>query len=99
MLLGGVGGYAIAHSAKSLIAGIVSAVLIGAAYYVSGQQPRVGFGIGAIVAIGLIIVFVIRIRELLAKIPPGSIGMNVGLCVLSGIVAVFLLAALAQARA
>jgi uncharacterized membrane protein (UPF0136 family) len=98
MFVGGIGGYFVGKSPKSLIAGIVSLALIGFAYTLSRQQPRTAFAIGAVVAVGLVIVFVIRIQELLAKTPPGSIGMNVGLCALSGIVALFLLAATFQAR-
>jgi len=99
MLLGGIGGFVIGHSSKSLMAGIASAVLMGVAYYLSHQQPRLGFGLGVVTAAGLIVVFVIRIQELLAKTPPGSIGMNIGLCALSGATALFLLVALIQARA
>ena len=99
MLVGGIGGFAVSHSSKSLIAGIVSAVLLGVAYAVSRQQPKLGFGIGVVVAASLIVVFIRRIQELLAKVPPGSVGMNIGLCTLSGIVALFLLIAAFQARA
>jgi uncharacterized membrane protein (UPF0136 family) len=99
MFVGGIGGFVIGHSNKSLMAGFTSAVLMGVAYYLSRQQPKVGFGIGAAVAAGLIVVFVIRIQELLAKTPPGSIGMNAGLCALSGATALFLLIALIQVRA
>jgi uncharacterized membrane protein (UPF0136 family) len=99
MFGGGLGGYAVAHSKLSLAAGIISALLLGLAYYVSLQQPRVGFGIGAVVAGGLVIVFVRRIQELLAKTPPGSPGMNIGLCTLSALVALYLLFALSRARA
>ena len=41
--------YAKAHSKPSLIAGIASALLLGAAYYISLKQPKLGFGIGATV--------------------------------------------------
>ena len=99
MLLGGVMGYAKAHSTKSLIAGITSALLLGAAAYLSRQQPRVGFGLGAAVAVGLIVVFVIRIQEISAQTSPGSVGSNIGLTTLSGGVALYLLYALSQSRA
>ena len=98
MLVGGVGGYAKAHSAKSLIAGIVSGALIGLAYNLSRQQPRAGFGVAAVVALGLVAVFVIRIQELSAQVPPGSTGMNVALCALSGAVALYLMYVISQVR-
>jgi uncharacterized membrane protein (UPF0136 family) len=98
MLIGGVGGYAKAHSQPSLIAGIASALLIAIAFAVSRTQPKLGFGIGAVVAIGLVIVFVRRIQELSAQVPPGSIGMNVALCIFSGGVALYLWNALSQAH-
>ena len=98
MLGGGLAGYAKAHSKPSLIAGIASAILLGLACYVSIKQPRLGLGIGAAVGIGLIVVFVRRIQELSAQIPPGSTGPNIGLCALSGAVAIFLLVALSQIR-
>ena len=98
MLVGGIGGYVKAHSMKSLIAGILSGVVVGAAYFISNQNPKVGLCIGGAVAVALIIVFVIRIQELLAQTPPGSIGMNIGLCSLSAVVAVFLFYAASQVR-
>ena len=99
MLGGGVGGYAKAHSKPSLIAGIVSAILLGAAYYISLKQPRVGLAIGAAVGLGLVIVFVRRIQELSAQTPPGNTSSSIGLCALSGIVALFLLFAVSRVHA
>ncbi len=96
MLIGGIGGYAKAHSKPSLIAGIVSGILMGVAFYLTRQQPRTGFGLGALVALGLVVVFIRRIQELSAQAPPGSIGMNVALCALSGIVAALLAIAAVQ---
>jgi len=90
MLGGGIAAYAKAQSSKSLIAGIVSALLLAAACILSTKRPRLGYGIGVAVAIGLVIVFVIRIQELLAQTPPGKIGGNIGLCALSACVATFL---------
>jgi len=98
MLVGGIGGYAKAHSIGSLSAGIGSALAMAVAWYVSRQQPKVGFIIGAIVAAALVAVFVHRIQQLLAQTPPGSIGMNIGLCSLSAITALFLLFAGLQSR-
>lgn len=99
MLAGGGMGYATAHSVKSLIAGIVSAVLLGVAFVVSRQQPRLGLGLGAAVAAGLIVVFVIRIQELSAQVPPKSTASNIALAALSAAVALFLLFALSKAKA
>ena len=99
MLAGGVFGYTKSHSSKSLIAGIVSAIILSAAFFVSRQQPRMGLGAGAAVAIGLVVVFVIRIQEVQAQTPPGSPASNIALAALSGLVALFLLYAVSQARA
>src|SRR5690348_12416727 len=60
MLLGGIGGYAMAKSVPSLIAGIASAILIGVAYSLSRTQPRAGLGLGTVVAVALVAVFVHR---------------------------------------
>ncbi|HLJ20318.1 MAG TPA: TMEM14 family protein [Stellaceae bacterium] len=98
MLGGGFMGYAKAHSSGSLIAGIVSAVLLGVAWFLAGQQPRLGFGLGAAVAVGLVILFANRVREIAAGITPGTTGSNIGLAALSGIVAIVLIVALAKAR-
>jgi uncharacterized membrane protein (UPF0136 family) len=98
MLAGGIGGYAKAHSTGSLMAGIGSGLAMAVAWYVSRQQPKTGFIIGAVVAAVLVAVFIHRIQELLAKTPPGSIGMNIGLCSLSAITALFLLYACLQSR-
>lgn len=98
MLAGGAMGYAKAHSSGSLIAGAVSAVLLGVAWYVAGQQPRVGFGLGAVVAIGLVILFANRVREVMAHVTQGTTGSNIGLATLSGIVAIVLIVAAVKAR-
>ena len=98
MLVGGLVGYMVVRSSGSLIAGVSSGVILGATTYGSQKNPRLGFGIGAAVAAALVVVFIIRIRECLAKTPPTSIGSNVGLCVLSAIVCVYLLSAANKAR-
>lgn len=98
MFGGGLGGYAKAHSKPSLIAGLVSGLLMAAAYFVSRDRPRLGFGIGAAVAVCLAVVFVRRIQELSAQTPPGSPGMNIGLCALSVLMAIFMILAFTQAR-
>ena len=92
MLGGGAGGYAIAHSKPSLIAGISSAVLMGIACYLSRQSPKLGFGIGVGVAIVLGFLFIHRI-QVTHKIMP-----NAGLSGLSFVVAVVLAMALFQAK-
>jgi uncharacterized membrane protein (UPF0136 family) len=99
MFVGGLVGFFVGKSTKSLAAGIVSLVVIGGAYAVSRQQPKVGFAIGALAAAGLVAVFLIRIQDLLAQTPPGKIGSNIGLTALSASVAVFLLIALVRSRA
>ena len=92
MLGGGIGGYAMAHSKPSLIAGITSAVLMGVALYLSRQSPKIGFGMGVGLAIVLGLFFIHRIQAT-HKIMP-----NAGLSGLSFIVAVILGLALFQAR-
>ena len=98
MLGGGLAGYATKHSKPSLIAGLVSAVLLAIACVVSRNNPRAGFGLGASVAVVLIVVFAIRIRDLLAQTPPLSISSNIGLSALSAVVALFLIYAVSRTR-
>ena len=98
MLLGGIGGYAKAHSVPSLMAGIGSGIAMAVAWYLSKQNPKIGIIIGAVVAAALVAVFIHRIQQLQAQTPPGNIGMNVVLCSLSLITAVFLLIAGLQSR-
>lgn len=98
MLIGGIGGYAKAHSMGSLMAGLGSGLAMAVAWYISRQQPKVGFIIGTVIAAVLVAVFIHRIQQLLAQTPPGSVGMNIGLCSLSAITALFLLYACIQSR-
>jgi uncharacterized membrane protein (UPF0136 family) len=98
MLFGGTGAYMMKHSMPSLLSGIGSAVAMAVAWYISRQHPKIGLVIGAVVAAALVAVFIHRIQQLLAQTPPGSIGMNIGLCSLSAITALFLLFAGLQSR-
>lgn len=92
MLGGGIGGYVKAHSWQSLTAGIASAILMGVAVYQSRLYPKMGFGIGAGLAVVLGLFFIHRIQATHKIMPNG------GLSGLSFIVAVVLVLALVQAK-
>jgi len=96
MLLGGIGGFAMKHSMPSLISGIASGILLGAAYAIIPQKPKVGFGLSLVVAISLAVVFIKRIKETTAQ--GASPGMSIGLCALSFLMAVLFLWALIGAK-
>ena len=71
LLVGGVMGYAKVKSQKSLIAGIISAVLMAVVYGFSSAYPGYAYAAGAAVAVGLTAVFVIRFRKTGAFMPAG----------------------------
>ena len=85
MLAGGIGGYAKKHSLPSLLAGIVSAVLLGGAYSMLNKKPKTAYGLSLGVAILLAVVFVERAVKTAAE--PGGMMRNVGLAALSLVVA------------
>lgn len=70
---GGIVGYLKAHSKASLIAGIVSGALLGAAYYVAGRNATQGMLFGAVVCALLCIVFGIRLRKTKKFMPSGML--------------------------
>lgn len=63
MLAGGVIGYVASKSVYSLVAGIASGALLAVAYGLSRTQPKAGFGLAALVAVGLAAVFVKRFLD------------------------------------
>jgi uncharacterized membrane protein (UPF0136 family) len=85
MLGGGIGGYAKAHSMPSLISGIVSAVLLGVAFVMIGSNARNGFGLSLFVSGALTLVFFERAMKTSAE--PSAMGRNIGLALLSIVVA------------
>jgi len=85
MLGGGIGGYSKAHSLPSLISGIVSAILLGVAYSMLARKPKSGYGLSLFVALLLTLVFVERAFKTSGM--PSSMGRNVGLALLSIVVA------------
>jgi uncharacterized membrane protein (UPF0136 family) len=85
MLGGGIGGYAAKHSIPSLISGIVSAILLGVGFYLLASKPKAGYGLSLIVALALTAVFIERAVKTSAE--PSSMQRNIGLAVLSIVVA------------
>jgi uncharacterized membrane protein (UPF0136 family) len=84
MGLGGTMAYMKVGSKESLVTGIVSAILLVGGAVSAGSHPRVGFGLSALVTVGLIVVFVRRCME------TGWAPRNIGLLVLSAVVLVLL---------
>lgn len=84
---GGVMGYVSAQSTASLIAGLASGVLLAIALWLSFSNPRVGFGIAAVVALALAVFFTMRFLNT-GKWMPGGISM-----ILSGLTFLAMLAA------
>lgn len=85
MLGGGIGGYAAKQSLPSLLSGIISAVLLGAAFWMTATKPKAAYGLSLFVALALTAVFIERAVKTSAE--PSSMGRNVGLAALSLIVA------------
>lgn len=85
MLGGGIGGYAAKKSLPSLISGILSAILLGIGYSMLSSKPKSGYGLCAVVAVLLTAVFIARTIQTMKE--PSNMMRNVGLAVLSLIVA------------
>lgn len=88
ILGGGVMGYVSAQSVPSLVAGLVSAILLAIALWLSFQNPKLGFGIAGVVALALAIFFTMRFLNT-GKWMPGGISM-----ILSGVTVILMLVAL-----
>lgn len=71
VLAGGILGYVKARSKPSLISGVVSGIALAIAWYISLQNPLVGFPLAALFALGLLIVFAIRFRKTNKFMPAG----------------------------
>ena len=71
VLVGGVIGYTKAKSKASLIAGVISSVLLGAAFAVTLTHPHIGLIAGTVVTCLLDIVFGIRLAKTKKFMPAG----------------------------
>ncbi len=71
-------GYTRAKSKASLIAGVISSVLLGAAFAVTLTHPAIGMIFGAIVTALLVVVFGIRLAKTKSFMPAG---MMLSLCI------------------
>ncbi len=78
VLVGGVIGYTKANSKPSLIAGVISSVLLGASFAVTLTHPTIGIIAGAVVTFLLDIVFGIRLAKTRQFMPAG---MLLSLCI------------------
>jgi uncharacterized membrane protein (UPF0136 family) len=78
VLVGGIMGYTQAKSKASLIAGVISSVLLGAAFAVTLTNPGTGIIAGAVVTGLLIVVFGIRLAKTKKFMPAG---MMLSLCI------------------
>jgi uncharacterized membrane protein (UPF0136 family) len=78
VLIGGIIGYIKAKSKASLIAGVLSAVALGAAFAISLTNEQTGVIIGAVVSTLLDVVFAIRLMKTKKFMPAG---MMLSLCV------------------
>ena len=85
VLVGGVIGYLQAKSKASLIAGVISSVLLGAAFSISLTHPEPGMIFGTVVTVLLDVVFGIRLAKTKKFMPAG---MLLSLC---GVVSVILI--------
>ncbi len=73
MLLGGGIGFLNAKSKPSLIAGSISAILLGVAWFVSRSQETTGYLFGLIVAVLLLVVFGMRLKKTGKFMPSGML--------------------------
>jgi uncharacterized membrane protein (UPF0136 family) len=71
VLIGGMTGYAKAKSKASLIAGVVSSVLLAAAFAISLTKPTEGLIAGVVVTTLLDVVFGIRLAKTKSFMPAG----------------------------
>ncbi len=71
---GGVMGYVSAQSTVSLIAGLVSGLLLAIALALTFRTPQVGYGLAAVISLALAIFFTMRFLET-GKWMPGGITM------------------------
>ncbi|CUU03087.1 Uncharacterized membrane protein, UPF0136 family [Armatimonadetes bacterium GBS] len=85
---GGVMGYVSAQSTASLIVGLASGVLLAIALWLSFSNPKLGFGMAAVVALALAVFFTMRFLNT-GKWMPGGISM-----ILSGLTFILMLVAL-----
>lgn len=69
--IGGVVGYVKAQSQQSLISGLVSGIALAIVWFLSLQNPSIGFALAALIALGLLIVFAIRFRKTSKFMPAG----------------------------
>ncbi len=88
--IGGIMGYTMAQSTISLVMGLVSALLLGIALWLSFSNPKLGFGIATVIALALGIFFTMRYMET-GKMMPGGITM-----ILSAITLIAMLVALVR---
>jgi len=77
VLIGGIIGYKQAKSKASLIAGVLSAVALGAAFAISLTNEQTGVIMGAVISTLLEVIFAIRLFKT-KKFMPG--GMMLSLC-------------------
>lgn len=76
-------GYTQAKSKASLIAGVVSSVLLGAAFATALTHPSIGMLAGAVVTVLLVVVFGIRLAKTKKFMPAG---MMLSLCAVVSVI-------------
>jgi uncharacterized membrane protein (UPF0136 family) len=80
---GGIMGYATAGSPMSAITGGLAGLLLIVSAVLSRSQPRVGFGLAAVVAVLLIAFFIYRYLQTRSPMPAfGVIGLSVLMLIL-----------------
>lgn len=88
MLVGGIIGYTVSKSMPSLIAGIVSAIVLDIAFFLTRSKGRIGYLIGGATAFALTVFFAYRVYETSKFMPAGGLGglsLIAGVLILSGI--------------
>ncbi len=83
VLIGGFTGYAKAKSKASLIAGVMSSVLLAIAFAISLTNPVSGLMMGAVVTVLLDVIFAIRLAKTKAFMPAG---LMLSLCVVTQVI-------------